>query len=143
MTTGLSGNTVFDTGVLLELALGSPESKKLKDDVLNGRVVPVTGELNVSELSYILCRRVGPEDAERSVGFLRRARQFRILPPAIFLQAAARMKCERSLSIVDCVTLAMGEALGAPVVLARHEKEIDFEMKRSPFKTELVFLGER
>jgi predicted nucleic acid-binding protein len=140
MSQELSGNTVFDTSVLLELAAGSPAAEELKESIMEGRVVPFTGELNISELDYIICRRKGRKEADKSVGLLRRASQFRIVPASEFLEAAARIKCERSISLVDSVMVAMGEELGVPVLFATREKEIDKEMRKTPFRTELRFL---
>lgn len=142
MSSELGENTVLDTGVLLELAVDSPLSTGVRDGIAGGRLHPITGDLNVMELSYLLCRKAGAEEAARSVGFLRRASQFRILPCSAFLDAAAKIKCARSLSTVDCVTLAMGESLDAPVLFARHEGELDLEVGKSPFKTKLLFLKE-
>ncbi len=142
MSSGQGASTVFDTGVLLELAVDAPESRETRDAIAEGKVSPVTGELNVAEMSYILCRRVGAAEATRSVGLLRAASQFRVLPPSDFLDRAASIKCTRRVSFVDCVTLAMGEVLGAPVMFARKEKELSREMSKSPFKVKLLFMNE-
>jgi predicted nucleic acid-binding protein len=131
---------VFDTGVLLELALGSPASAKIKERVANGEMFPLTGELNLAELRYVLCRKVGDERAARALGHLRRASQVKIVPPSEFLDRAAKLKCSRSLSLVDCVTISMGESLGLPVLFARHESELVRELKRSAFATHITFL---
>lgn len=96
----------------------------------------------MAELSYLLCRRAGAEQAARAVRYLRRANQLRILPSSSFLDEASGMKCARSISMVDCVTMAMGESLGVPVLFAKRERELALEMKRSPFKTKLLFLDE-
>ncbi|MGI0090640.1 MAG: PIN domain-containing protein [Nitrososphaerales archaeon] len=142
MNSELSGSTVFDTSVLLELAIDSPMSRQVRDNVLTGQVQAMTGELNITELGYLLCRKSGKEQATKTVGYLRRANQVRILASASFLDQAAEMKCGRSMSLVDCVTVAMGELLGAPVLFAKHERELDLEMKKTPFKTKLHFMEE-
>ncbi len=131
---------MFDTGVLLELAADSPPSRIVRDRVLTGTVRVLTGELNVMELRYILCRKVGAAQAARSINSLSRASQVRVLPASGFLEAAAEMKCKRNMSLVDCVTVTMGESLGLPVLFARREKEVGLEMKKSPFGAKLVFL---
>jgi len=64
----------------------------------------------------------------------------KILPSSTFLEAAAAIKCQRAMSLVDCVTVAMGESLGAPVLFATHEKGVDAELKKKRFRTELMFL---
>lgn len=143
MSSGPSGSTVLDTSVLIELAVDSSESRETRDGILAGRIQPMVGELNVAELSYVLCRKAGAEQAARAVGHLRKASQFRIVPPSSFLDRAAEMKCARSISMLDCVTIAMGESLGVPVLFAKRERELSLEMKKSPFRTELLFLDER
>lgn len=140
MSTGQSTSTVFDTGVLLELAVDSPASRETREAVVRGKVRPVTGELNVAEMSYIICRKVGAAEAKQSVGLLLGASQFRVVPSSEYLERAAEIKCARRMSFVDCVTVAMGEILGAPVMFARREKELAREMSRSPFKAELIFM---
>jgi predicted nucleic acid-binding protein len=140
MKSDLSGSTVFDTGVLIELALDSPLSRGVRESVQVGSVQPITGEMNVAELRYVLCKKTGAEQAALSVGYLRRASQVRILPSSSFLDAASEIKCARRLSMVDCVTISIGESLGVPVLFAKRERELSLEMQRSPFKTRLLFL---
>lgn len=144
MSSEPSVSTVLDTSVLIELAVDSSPSRKLRDEILSGSLrTPLTGELNVMELAYVLCKKVGPEASRRSVGLLRRASQVRILSSSSFLDAAASLKCERSMSMVDCVTIAMGETLSAPVLFARHERELDLELKKKPFTTKVSYLEDR
>jgi predicted nucleic acid-binding protein len=144
MSSESSVSTVLDTSVLVELAVDSTPSRALRDDILSGNLrIPLTGELNVMELAYVLCRRAGPEASKRSVGLLRRASQVRILSSSPFLDAAASLKCTRSISMTDCVTIAMGEALSAPVLFARHERELDLELDKKPFTTSVLYLEDR
>jgi predicted nucleic acid-binding protein len=140
MSSEPSGSMVFDTSVLVELALDSLLSIEVQDNVRSGQVQPLTGELNVTELGYILCRSLGSERSARSVELLRKAKEIRILSSASFLDRAAEMKCTRSISLVDCVTLAMGESLNVPVLFAKCENELKIEMKKKSFKTKLLFM---
>ncbi len=57
----------------------------------------------------------------------------------IFHQAA-RMKCERSIALVDCHTIALAQKLKATAVFARQEEDLAKEMKRKPFPVKLFFL---
>jgi hypothetical protein len=138
-----SGNMVFDTSVLVELALASPTSRKIQDSILDGQVRPTTGELNVTELGYVLCRNLGRELSKRGVELLRLSNQFRILPCSSFLDNAAEMKCARSISLVVCVTISMGESLSLPVLFARLETELKAEIKKKAFGTKIAFLNEK
>jgi predicted nucleic acid-binding protein len=143
MSSDSSASIVLDTSVLVELAVDSPRSRVLRDDILRGDIrTALTGELNVMELAYVLCRKAGPEASRRSVGLLRQASQLRVLSSSPYLDAASGLKCARGISIIDCVTIAMGEALSAPVLFAKHERELDLEVKRRPFATSLRYLEE-
>jgi uncharacterized protein len=141
MSSGQNVSLVLDTGVLVELAVDSPKSAEIRNWILEGEIQPVTGELNVLELSYLLCRRVGRENAQSAVSFLRKSTQFKILPSSSFLDLAADMKCDRRISLVDCVTISMAESLGIPVLFAGREKEIELEIKKRPFRAKFRFMA--
>lgn len=79
----------------------------------------------------------------RSIELLRKSNQFRILATSSFLDDAAEMKCARSISIVDCITISMGESLSLPVLFARLESELKAEIKKKAFKTKILFLNEK
>lgn len=56
------------------------------------------------------------------------------------LHQAARIKCERSIALGDCHTIALAQNLKATAVFAHQEEELVKEMKRKPFPVKLVFL---
>lgn len=56
------------------------------------------------------------------------------------LHQAARIKCERSIALGDCHTIALAQKLKATAVFAHQEEELAKEMKRKPFPVKLVFL---
>ncbi len=121
---------------------GSTSALGLKQLIEKGDLAPVVSELSVAEMSYIICRKEGKATASKAVSLMRESGYFRILEDSSFLDAAAGLKCERSLSFADCIAIAMGEALSIPVLFARHEKELDKELSKKPFKTEIRFLGD-
>ena len=134
---------VLDTGVLIEIVRGSDPALGLKNRLENGSLAPHTTELNVFELSYLTCGREGWTKAKRVVDSIRESGYFKVHEVHEFLEAAARMKCDRAISIVDCIPIAAGESLSIPVLFAKHEKELDEELKKRPFKTELSFLTDK
>ncbi len=140
MSKGRVESTVLDTSVLLELAVDSPKSRSLSQSILEESVRPITGELNIAELSYVLCRRFGPQAASRSIALLKGSGQVTVLDCSEFMMKAADIKCRRSLSLVDCVTIAMGESLGVPVLFSTREKELDAELRKLPFMASVNFL---
>lgn len=131
---------VFDTGVLFEIVKGSKAALSLRARLEKGALTPHTTELNLFELSYLICRKEGWERAKSVIESIRIAGYFRVHEVGEFLDAAAKMKCNRSISIVDCVTIALGEAFSIPVLFATHEKELDAELKKGLFKVDLRFL---
>jgi uncharacterized protein len=135
-----SGSMVFDTSVLIEIVRGSKAGLALKQALEAGSLSAHATEMNLFELRYLTCRREGWDKSSEVDRNLRDSAYFRVHDAHQFLEAAARLKCERSMSLVDCVTIAAGEALAMPVLFAKHEGELDVEIKRKPFKTEVRFL---
>ncbi|MEM0321953.1 MAG: hypothetical protein QW613_06135 [Thermoprotei archaeon] len=80
-----------------------------------------TTELNLFELSYLICRKAGWQKASAVVEALRNSGYLQVHDTHPYLEAAAKLKCERPISIVECITIAAEEALSLPVLFARHE----------------------
>jgi len=99
-----------------------------------------TTELNIAELRYILCRRVGWTKSSETVGKLMRSGYIRIFPVTELIEHASRIKCQRAISLADCFTLALAERLNVNVAFARHERELDEELGKKPFKVKTLFL---
>ena len=55
----LEGSMVFDTGTILELIYSTEGGRKLKEALKSERVLGNTSEVNIAELRYVLCRRIG------------------------------------------------------------------------------------
>ncbi len=136
----LEGNLLFDTGPLVEFIGGTQLGAYVKERLQKGDLRPTTGELNIAELRYLVCRKEGWRRSSEIIGALIDSAYLEVLAASTFLEAAARMKCQRAISITDCLTITMGESLAVPVVFARHEKEIDREISKEPFKSEIIFL---
>ena len=133
---------VFDTSVLVELIagtkLGSMVYEALKEDL----VKPVTSELNIAELRYILCRKVGRAKSTEIVTDLLSSGYLQVLPISGLIEDASRLKCEGPLSLVDCFTIALGEKLKLAVAFARRERELLAALSLKPFKVQVFFLEE-
>jgi len=140
MSLDLEGNMVIDTGSLIELVNGSKSGAYLRDALENGSVKAWTGELNIGEIRYLICRRRGWTQSLRIAQDIIDSQFFEIFPSGEFIENAAYMKCSRSLSIVDCVTLSAGETMQLPVLFSTHEVELDKEIKKKSFKTKIIFL---
>jgi predicted nucleic acid-binding protein len=133
---------VFDTSVLVEWVRGSAAARELKLRVEKGAVTPHTTDINLFELSYLVCRKEGWDRAARVVENLRRSGYLSVHHAQEFLSEAAQLKCKHAISVVDSFSIGAGEALSLPVLFANREGEIDTALKKGPFKTELRFLSE-
>jgi uncharacterized protein len=135
-----SGNIVFDTGVFLEIANRSDNGGHAKELLESGKVRAFANEINIAELTYLICRKVGKEKSEQAIKDLLESGYISVSSFAEHAQNAADMKCERSLAFSDCFVLAMGEAMKIPVLFASRERELMKEISKEPFKTSILFL---
>ncbi len=91
------------------------------------------------ELSYIACRKVGWKRGKEVVQKIISSGYIEVLKIGGLLDRAAKMKCERSISLVDCFTIATGEVLGVDVLFTKREKELEMKLARKPFEVKLMF----
>ena len=140
MSSEPSGSIVSDTGPLLEMATGSGLGAYIKGLIGSNTIRAYTNELNIGELRYVLCRKIGEVQSEKAVNKLVDSGYLTISTFAEFINHAARMKCARSLAFPDCFALSMGESMTIPVLFASHEAELLKEIKKRPFKTTVLFL---
>lgn len=131
---------VFDTSTLLELIYSTERGRKLKEALKSERVLGNTTEVNIAEVRYVLCRRVGGEESKRIVDALISSGYITLHEISRLVDYASQYKCRRSLSLVDCFTLALAKKMDAPVVFARKEEELLREMSREKFDVEILFL---
>ena len=59
MSRGLEGNIVLDTGAIIEILNGSKSGAYVRTELQRGVLKAWTGELNIGEIRYLLCRREG------------------------------------------------------------------------------------
>ena len=89
-----SESMVFDTGVLIEIVRGSKPVLTLKTRLESGTLTPHTTEVNLFEISYLVCRREGWAKAKTVVNSIRESGYFKVHEAQEFLEAAARTKCD-------------------------------------------------
>ncbi len=140
MSEELTGDMVFDTSVLLELIGGSRAGRRLSELLKADLLRPLTTEINVAELRYILCRKVGQEQSKDVVEKLISSGYLRILPINDIAEEASLLKCRRAISLVDCFTIALGGVSRSRVLFAKHEQDLDKEIRKTPFGTTILFL---
>ena len=130
----------LDGGVLIALALNEPNAHWLRDSMLKGEVEAYTHELALMELTYILCRRLGWHIAQVKLNSLLRSRVIKVINFTEILEEAAKLKCERALSMADCCTIALAKLYNCTALFVRKEKELEEEMLRRPLDVKLEFL---
>ncbi len=142
MTRSLRGMFAVDTGPLLEMVRRSEEGDRLFDAVKRGEITFVTHEVAITELKYLLCRGVGPDEARQRVANLLNSGYIELEQTVHLMDAASLYKCRRSLAMADCFTLALGKGWGIPALFGNLERELISEMNREPFDVEIVFLSD-
>ena len=140
MKQDIQGDMVFDTSVLVELFSGSQSGNLVKEALIDGSVRAITTELNITELRYILCRKIGWAKAKESVEHLLNSGYLKVLNIEGFAEHASRIKCDRSLSLVDSFAIAAGEELKLDVLFAKREEELGREARKKAFNIKIVFL---
>lgn len=140
MTTELIGDMVFDTSAFIELLNLTPKGSLLKDSLVSEKLFAHISEVSLSEVVYILCRRIGYEKSISAIRSVIDTQYFDVVQSTPLYELAGRYKCERALSIVDCYSLALGKHLGLPILFAMRETELAREIKRKAFDVKLVFL---
>jgi len=138
----LKGDMVFDTGVFVDFFSGSRGGEFVYRSLKEGKIFALTTELNIFELLYLLCRKVGLEKSKELITKLKESGCLEVFEVSRLVERAAAIKCERAISIVDCFTLALGEEMEVPVMFAVKERELVREIERKPFKIPVIFLGD-
>jgi len=140
MKKDLSGKLVLDTSALIELISSTPTGLKLKKALKNGVAEASTTELNIAELRYILCRRLGLAEANERVDKLLASGYITVDSISPLILEASRYKCERAISLADCFCLALAQKSFYSALFARVEKDLVKEKQRKPFDVEILFL---
>jgi len=131
----------IDSGVILAYYLGEKLGALARSVIFGPPEKTIYhNKLCVAELFYVLCRRRGMKAAsDYTRAYLDARHSVSGDSDAIDLVAGA-YKCERAISLADCYVIATAETQSASAVFARHERDLDAEMKRKRFDVEVLFL---
>lgn len=140
MRSGLRGYYAVDGGVLYEIATHSEIGDAFREAMKSGEVVASTHELALTEVFYLLCRRIGSDEAKRHVDSLIYSGLIDLVPTAELLETAAKTKCVRHIALADCYTLALAERHHLKALFLEREAELVREIDRVPFDVDLIFL---
>ncbi|TFF98069.1 MAG: type II toxin-antitoxin system VapC family toxin [Promethearchaeota archaeon] len=119
----LKKSIIVDTGVLIEFLENSVLGKIFSKHFLENKTYQefYISPLTDTELKYILCRKSNHEIAKSKINkFLK---DFIIFSEKELRDEAFQLKCNFSISLADCYSLAIGKLLNIPVLMKK-ESEI-------------------
>jgi predicted nucleic acid-binding protein len=140
----LEGDMAFDGGVVVELVYSTPSGREALKEIESEALRPFVTEITLAEARYVVCRKLGEIEANSRMKDFRESNFLTIEPltPALS-DYAAQYKCDRSLSLADSFTIALGKSKAIPVLFARKEKELEKEMKTKRFDIPIIFLEDQ
>ncbi len=130
----------MDSGVLVAMLEGSELGASVTNALAGGEITAHASLVNIAEAEYILCRKVGHDKAARSIDDILASGYIVIEDDQTVHRLASAIKCERSISLVDCYTLAVAAATSSRPAFLFKEKELLKEMRRKSFEVEPLFL---
>jgi predicted nucleic acid-binding protein len=133
----------LDGGVLIALAIGEKSSEQIKQKLLEGSVDAFSSMIALTEMLYIICRKFGWPAALEKKQYLLESKMVNIIESSELVEDAARFKCNRSLALADCYTLAIAKKNSCKAVFARRELEFDKEINKTEFDVEIEFLSNK
>ena len=136
----LKGKLAIDTSALIELIYCDSLGQKLKKALEADMIEAYTTELAITELQYILCRKLGWQQSSEKVNKLLASGYFTVEDTSRLINEAAKMKCKRAISLPDCFILALADKIGGGALFARQEQELADEMHKKPFGINILFL---
>lgn len=129
---------VLDTSVLIEIAYATKIGEKAVK-LIEERLAYTT-ELAITEMFYIICRKIGPDNAKEKIENLLNSGYLSILH--VDPLSPGRVKCRRAISLADSYIIALAEKIKGIALFARKEKELVNEIKKKKFDVEILFLEE-
>ena len=133
---------VFDAGVLIELLLSTHGGVLVRERLIRGDLFGYVTELALVETRYVLCRRLGWEEASAKVEKLALSGFIQVEDLTPLCEKAANYKCRMAIALPDCFTLSLAHMLSLPVLFARKERELVKELERTSLEIEILFLDD-
>jgi predicted nucleic acid-binding protein len=121
---------VVDTGVWIEYFLETTLGQKFKEKIVESRISIYISETVVSEIFYVLCRQKGHQEAKKKIDMVLEGAD--VIEGREIQMIAGKYKCERSISLSDCYTMAVSKNMGYPA-LFKEEEEISNEIMKKAF----------
>ncbi|HKM59417.1 MAG TPA: PIN domain-containing protein [Candidatus Bathyarchaeia archaeon] len=136
----LKGKLAIDTSALIELIYCDSLGQKLKKALETGMIEAYTTELAITELRFVLCRKLGWRQSKGRVDKLLDSGYLAVEDTSQLINEAAKIKCQRAMSLPDCFILALAHKIAGNALFARQEQELADEMGKKSFDITLLFL---
>jgi len=130
---------VLDGGSVIELLLSGEESELFKD-ILKGDIVPMTTNLAIIETEYILCRKIGKEKSFEKIDNLIDSNYVNIKSLEHFIRDISILKCNNTIALPDCATIALATKNNIPALFAKKKEELKKPIENKAFKIKIFFL---
>jgi len=131
----------IDSGVILAYYLGEDLGRIAQEYIFEAEGKNIFhSKLCIAELFYVICRRRGSKIANEYTRSYLNAEYSRLANSDAVDIAAGAYKCERTISLADCYVIATAKLQHVTAVFARHENDLDEEIRRKPFDVSILFL---
>lgn len=132
----INSSIAIDTGVLVEYLEDSALGKKFKERILEDEDFEefFISPLVYTEMLYIYCRKLGFDQAKKTVQVL--LKDFIISEELQLRDEAAKLKCQYTISIADCYSIALAIKRNIPLYMKK-EAEIDNALKNGNFPAQI------
>ena len=136
----LKGKLAVDTSALIELIYCDEPGQNLKKALESDLIEAWTTELAITELRYILCRKLGWHQSTERADKLLASGYIKVEDSLKLINQASKTKCKRAISLPDCFTIALAHQIAGNALFARKEQDITAEMQKEPFEVNILFL---
>ena len=131
----------IDSSCLIAIQANEPAKKKFQS-LLKTKWEGFCTEMALLEVFYILCRKTNWKEAETKVKAFIESNVIQIKSFKSLVIKAAQIKCQRSIAIADCLTIALAESVQGKAVFYHKETELEKSIEKEPFNVELIFFEE-
>lgn len=138
----LKGKLALDASALIELVFCEAPGQT-QTSIRNDLIEAWTTELALTELRYILCRKLGWTESDKRVNKLLASGYFKVENTMKLMNEAAKLKCCRAVSLPDCFTIALAQEINGKALFARKEQDLTTEIQRNPFDINILFLDDQ
>jgi len=140
MKEDITGTLVLDASVLIDLLMSSSRGKVIQKALLDEIIDAHTTEFAIIETKYILCRKIGWNEATRRVEKLLVSGYISVSKTSDIIDLAAEYKCNRRISLADSLVLALAKKFNCKALFSHREKELIEEMNKNDFDVTILFL---